>query len=121
MVSSVLKQNKQIPTFGIQVNHLIIEFGIYTNKPELDFLVICVMRRMYLDVDRQNRERVERDIAAKFPHLNVVYDLRVRCEDEKEMPDFLLMFFEWIKESRCSFVRNCNDSIQGLRREWNRE
>jgi len=95
--------------------------GIYTNKPDLGFPVICVMRRLYVDVDRCNRERVEQDISTKFPHLNVIYDLRVRCEDEKKMPDFLLMFFEWINQLKCSFVHNCNDGIQGLRKEWNRE
>ena len=79
------------------------------------------MRKLYIDVDRINLERIEQDIAAKFPHLRLIYDLRVRCVEDRKMPNFLSNFFEWIEELKCNILMVYNANIERLRRSADRE
>ena len=74
------------------------------------------MKRLNIYVDRGNRDRVAQDIATKFPHLSLIYDLRVRCEEDRKKQSCFSSFFEWIEELGSIFIKSFSTALYRLRK-----
>jgi hypothetical protein len=79
------------------VNYLKSKIGITDNKWGCEGSEICSVRRLYIQTDKKNQQRVEEMLARKFPHLSTVYKVKIRCSEDKHPPIIVEMIKDLIE------------------------